>query len=150
MQALLEIEMSSFDDEEGENEAQGLSTSYAVIGFALLASFLQSTWHMRESTSSIYASLLSFISAVTHSEQLSIFAESIPKNIMHLGVSQALTLIRSHNWLCAHSAIQFMIQIHVYKSLEVETKWRMPTHTISRSSPCKLSWKMWTSPTENV
>ena len=80
--------MSSSDDEEGEDEGQDISTPYAVMGLCIFLLSWQASFRVPDvcmgALLAFMHHFLLFISAVTHSEQLSIFSQSIPKNVMQL------------------------------------------------------------------
>ena len=86
----MEIEVYSSDDEEVEDEEHGSrsSTSYAVIALCLFLLSWQSSFRVPDtSIGALLAFMhhfLLFVSAVTHSEQLSMIAQNLPKTVKEL------------------------------------------------------------------
>ena len=119
--------MYSSDDEEVEDEEHGSSTPYAVIALCLFLLSWQSSFRVPDTCIGALRAFmhhfLLFVSTVTHSEQLSMIAQSVyQRPLSSSGQLQVSMLTPSQNLLCAHSATQFMIQMHVYLPREVEKR----------------------------
>ena len=86
----MEIEVYSSDDEEVEDEEHGSrsSTPYAVIALCLFLLSWQSSFRVPDTgIGALLAFMhhfLLFVSAVTHSEQLSMIAQNLPKTVKQL------------------------------------------------------------------
>ena len=111
--------MSSSDDEEGEDKGQVMSTPYAVIGLCIFLLSWQASFRVPDIYMGVLLAFMHhfvlFISAVTHSEQLSTFSQRM---LCNSGLSQAMMLIISHNWLC----VPICHSIYDLDPMEVERK----------------------------